>query len=294
MIRLGYVGINTTLQTPNKTFRLSNYTEEKMLLISKANLEALKQIFLWNKENNISFFRITSSLIPFGSHPINSGIWKNELAENFYEIGEIIKANNFRVSMHPGQYTVLNSPTQNIYENALIDLQYHTDILDLMKLDKSNRIVIHGGGAYGDKEKSLNTLVERIKEVPLNIYNRLMLENDDYIFNAEEILETCFKTNVPGVFDVFHHEVFKSLEEKSIKELILLYKETWSKDERQKIHYSNQDSQKPKGAHSFSIDTKQFKELYDQIKELDLDIMLEVKDKQESVLNVKRHFPELY
>jgi UV DNA damage endonuclease len=290
MIRVGYVGINTMLLSPNKTFRLSGYSDERMIEVARANISALQAILQWNKEHNVHIFRLTSQLIPLGSHPINSGSWKKVLAEELHKVGEYVKENNIKLSMHPGQYTVINALNNSYYENAIRDLQYHADVLTLMGLDKKHRFVVHGGGAYGDKEASLKRLRERILQLPESIYERLMIENDDVIFTAEEILQVCLDTKIPAVIDTFHHEVLPSMGTKSIREIILAYKKSWPDDERQKIQYSNQNPEKSKGAHSQTIDIDLFGAFYQQVKDLEIDIMLEVKDKEQSVLNIRKQF----
>lgn len=294
MIRLGYVGVNTNLPTASKTFRLSNYTEKRMLEIVGENLKALLSILRWNLEHNIYLFRITSQLIPFGSHPINSGNWRYEFKNDFAKIGKFIKDHSMRVSMHPGQYTVLNSPNDLFYQNALDDLEYHNHVLELMELDASHRIVIHGGGVYGDKQSALVRLRKRICTLPTPIYKRLMLENDDLNFNAQDILSLCHAVNTPAVLDVFHHQLLPSFVELNLKELINLFKETWNSSERQKIHYSTQEKGRPRGAHAISIDIKEFANFYDLVKDMDFDIMLEVKDKEQSLLHLRKIFLKIY
>jgi UV DNA damage endonuclease len=293
MIRLGYVGVNTLLKSASKTFRLANYSEEKMLETAKSNLHALKDILVWNKNYEIHVFRITSHLIPFGSSPINLGSWKNELKCLFENIGIFIKENNMRVSMHPGQYTVINSPNPNYYKSALDDLDYHNSVLELMKLDKSHRIILHGGGIYGDKSKSMRILKERVNDLEPRIKDRLALENDDKNFNSEDILNICLLENIPAVFDVFHHQVLPSFFDLSVKQIILEYGKTW-KNERQKIHYSNQDPSKKSGSHSTTIDADQFTNFYKTIDDLELDVMLEVKDKQNSILKLRKYLPNIH
>lgn len=294
MIHIGYVGINTTLPSPNKTFRLSGYSDERMIEVAHSNIQALKRILEWNKEQGISIFRLTSQLIPLGSHTANRGIWKIQLADELMEIGEYVKKNAMKLSMHPGQYTVINALNEVYYQNAVRDLQYHADLFDLMGLDSKNRFVVHGGGAYGDKIASLRRLRERIRQLPPAIYSRLMLENDDVIYNAEEILQVCIDTEIPAVLDTFHHEVLPSMQNKNIRDIVLAYKKSWPSDERQKIQYSNQDPNKSKGAHSPSIDVNAFKAFYEQVKDLELDIILEVKDKEQSVLALRKHLPDLH
>jgi UV DNA damage repair endonuclease len=74
----------------------------------------------------------------------------------------------------------------------------------------------------------------------------------------------------------------------SIRELVQLTGETWREvDGRQKIHFSTQAPGKRPGAHADAIDTDSFRELVDEVGDLPLDCMLEVKDKEQSVLRAK-------
>lgn len=293
MIHLGYVGINTLLQTASKTFRLANYSSERMLEISRKNLHALREILQWNVAHRIKLFRITSGLIPFGSHSINSGIWKKDLREDFQEIGDFIRRNFLRVSMHPGQYTVINTPDSETYERSLKDLQYHCAVLDLMELDGSHKIVIHGGGIYGRRQYSTEVLLQRLEGMSEPIRKRLVIENDERNFSAADIYTVCKRTGYPGVLDIFHHQCFPSFQNLGIREIVEHFRETWPDSQRQKIHYSNQAPQKHRGANSEGIDLEQFSRFYENVKDMELDIMLETKDKQQSVLKVRKSFPEI-
>ncbi len=293
MIRLGYVGINTVLPTASKTFRLANYSEERMLETARKNIKALRIILQWNVDHQIKLFRITSGLIPFGSHAINSGIWKKELQEELQEAGNFIQKYSLRVSMHPGQYTVLNTPHEVYYERSVKDLEYHCAVLDLMRLDGSHKIIIHGGGIYQNRQYSTSILIKRLNRMSQSIRKRLVLENDERNFSADDIYFVCKETGFPGLLDVFHHQCLPSFEKLDLRDTILIFRKTWPKLERQKIHYSNQAPGKHRGAHSEGIDLEQFSDFYKKVKDLDLDIMLETKDKQESLLKVRSSFPEI-
>ncbi|MDG5815088.1 UV DNA damage repair endonuclease UvsE [Chitinispirillales bacterium ANBcel5] len=293
MIRLGYACINTSLPTSSRSFRLANYTEERMIEVSGKNISALMNILQWNLKRGIMVFRISSGLIPLGSHPVNSGAWKAVLKKELEDIGTFVKENGMRVSMHPGQYTVLNTPNETTYKNTLLDLQYHTSVLECMGLDCNHVLVLHGGGVYGDKEKSKALLIERIVDLPAEIRSRLVLENDERNYSAGEILEVCNRVELRGVFDVFHHQIFPEKTDDSLRDIILQFAETWTGDGRQKIHYSNQDPDKSRGAHSVGIDVNEFKRFYSEIKDLDFDVMLETKDKEKSVASLRESLPEL-
>ncbi|HNY66226.1 MAG TPA: UV DNA damage repair endonuclease UvsE [Deltaproteobacteria bacterium] len=292
MIRIGYAGVNTELPSAGKTFRLSGYSEERMLEVSRGNIEALGEILRWNDRHGIRLFRITSNLIPFGSHPVNSGSWKRVFRRDFENLGYFIRESGMRVSMHPGQHTVLNTPDDRFFESVLKDLEYHDAVMSLMGLGRDNVIVVHGGGGYGDRTGSLRRLRSRINGLPDRYAGRLALENDDRVFTASVIHALCRQTGLPGILDVFHHEVLPSCSGTSTRELIIKFATTWG-GFRQKIHYSDQDPDKRKGSHSQSVNVSAFGTLLETIGDLELDIMLEAKDKQASVLALREAYPEL-
>ncbi len=292
MIRIGYVGINTELPSASRTFRLAGYSVQRMLGTSTANLAALQQILAWNADHGIRLFRITSNLIPFGSHPVNRGEWKQALRHDLAKIGRFIRDQGMRVSMHPGQYSVLNSPHEATHENTLRELAYHEAVFSLMELGFDHKIVIHGGGAYGNKENATRVLVDRLVELDSRVLLRLVLENDERVFTARDIIAICKASGIPGVLDVFHHRVLPSFSGKGIREVIETFAPSWA-GARQKIHYSNQEPGKVPGSHSSRVDIDAFGSFYAEIRDLDLDIMLEVKDKQESVLALRNVFHDL-
>ena len=80
-----------------------------------------------------------------------------------------------------------------------------------------------------------------------------------------------------------------SLPNRALPEIVKTAARTWrGRDGRPKVHYSDQWPGMPAGTHSASIRTANFLKFYDQIIDLDLDIMFEVKDKERSVLKVIR------
>ncbi len=73
--------------------------------------------------------------------------------------------------------------------------------------------------------------------------------------------------------------------EKNVIDWINECKKTWKeKDGFQKIHYSQQDPLKRTGSHSNTIKIDEFLDFYESLGRKDIDIMLEVKDKNLSAL----------
>jgi UV DNA damage endonuclease len=113
----------------------------------------------------------------------------------------------------------------------------------------------------------------------------LVLENDDRSYNIEEVLEIAARLGVPVIFDNLHHAINPPARKMSDAYWIEQCRTTWlSDDGRQKIHYSQQNPLKKPGSHSDTIYISEFMDFYDSLDREDLDIMLEVKDKNLSAL----------
>ena len=186
---------------------------------------------------------------------------------------------SLRVSMHPGQYTVLNSPHPEVVERAIADLVFHAQFLDALGVDTTSKIILHVGGVYGEREAALKRFKTAFERLPAEVMRRLVLENDERSYAIDEVVELCTSLNVPAVFDVFHHSILAPKEGNALHWL-QKSANTWKKqDGRQKIHYSQQLAGGKVGSHSLFIAAEPFLEFYSQIEPLELDIMLEVKDK---------------
>jgi UV DNA damage endonuclease len=200
-------------------------------------------------------------------------------------IGEKILSAGLRVSMHPGQYTVLNSPDEAVAKRAIEDLDYHEKVLTNLGLGPEHKITLHLGGVYGDKNQATSRFISRYKELTPAVQRRLVLENDDKLFNIEDVLDTAITAGMPVVYDVLHNAVNPA--DKPCNDLYWIKKcsETWiNHDGPQKIHYSQQSPNKKPGAHSESIKIDTFLEFYQKLSGMNIDVMLEVKDKNLSAL----------
>ncbi len=285
-MNIGYACL--TLGVPNADFRSctqKNASEEKLVELIAHNLNALETVIDYNIKNQIKLFRISSDLIPFGSSPVNKLPWWDLFETQFGVIGQKIKSAGLRVSMHPGQYTVLNSPDENVVERAIEDLNYHVRILDALGTDASNKIILHIGGVYQNKTLAMERFENNYSGLNDGIKRRLVIENDDRSYWISEVLELGEHLQIPVVFDNLHHFLNHGALELDEAYWIGECSKTWNAwDGRQKIHYSQQEPLKRAGSHSQTIRTEEFLSFYNRIKSKDLDIMLEVKDKNLSAV----------
>lgn len=264
---------------------LKNATKDHLLSLISYNLNALEKLIDYNVQNGILLFRISSDLIPFGSSVAADLKWQILYKKKLSTIGNKIKNAHMRVSMHPGQYTVLNSPDNLVAERAIKDLNYHSDVLDCLGLGSEHKIILHLGGAYGDKIQAKNRFISRYRELKSNVRKRLVLENDDVSFNIIDVLETSSIIGIPVVYDNLHNSVNPADTSLSDFDWIQKCTITWNiYDGSQKVHYSQQNSFKKPGAHSGTILVDEFLDYYRQLEVSNIDIMLEVKDKNISAL----------
>jgi len=281
-VKIGYPCINRRIGcSSNRTFRLASYSDERLLATAEANISCLSEILAWNIRQDILFFRISSDIVPFASHPVCTARWQEHLRKAFSALGSCIRESGIRISMHPDQFIVLNAPDRAVVERSIAELSYHASVLDLMGLDTTAKIQLHAGGVYGDKEGSIARFVRVYDTLDTAIRRRLVLENDDRRFTAADCLAIHEETRIPVLFDVFHHACNNHGEEVPV--MIRRAGKTWKKsDGTMMVDYSSQHPQKRPGSHADHIDLEDFGHFLAISRPCDMDIMLEIKDKEAS------------
>ncbi len=260
-------------------------TQDNIHALILKNLAALEVMVDYNIKHGIRLFRISSDLIPFGSHPVNQVVWWKDYRDYFEVLGDKIKKAGLRVSMHPGQYTVINSNNPGIVERSVQELVYHARFLDTLGVDRTNKLILHIGGVYGDKIAAARNFIHEYNRLPEEVKRRLVIENDERSFTISEVLGISNACGAPVVFDNLHHGINPPMEKLTDYEWIKRCSSTWNpEDGRQKIHYSQQKELSPPGSHSDTIFLQPFSEYYQGFKEVVPDIMLEVKDKNLSAI----------
>jgi UV DNA damage endonuclease len=237
----------------------------------------------FNAEHGIRFFRISSDLIPFASHPEIEPPWRHLYARAIAELGPLIQHEGVRIDMHPGQYTVLNSPDESVVKNAMRDLVYHVGVLDEMGLDQAAKVQIHLGGVYGDHEASLARFIARARILPETIRRRLVIENDERHFALADCLRAADGAHLPVLLDVYHHRLKNDGE--LLVDALAAAAETWSAaDGIPIVDYSSPLPGGRFGQHAETLDADVFRQFLNETRGLDADVMLEIKDKELSAL----------
>jgi UV DNA damage endonuclease len=282
-MKIGYPCSNLSIGcSTQRTFRLASFSTERLCETVTDNLACLQRALEWNAEHGIEFFRISSTTIPFASHPTMTVDWQREFETPLAELGRFINEHDMRINTHPGQYVLLNSPREDVVERSVAELMYHAELFDLMGLDDTAKIQIHTGGVYGDKAAAIDAFIDRYTDLPEPIRRRLVIENDERNYSLADNLAIHERTGIPLLFDVFHHTLLNDGE--SLPEALDAFMPTWDGHGAPMMDYSTQNPDKQPGAHTQSIDIDDFAGVLAEIGDRDLDIMLEIKDKEQSAL----------
>jgi UV DNA damage endonuclease len=273
--------------------RGQKYVEELCL----ANVRDIIKMIRWNDRYGIKFMRLSSEMFPFASHEEYGYKLAPFASEALAEAGKVIGELGHRVTTHPGQYTQLGSPRKSVIDNAIRDLEYHAEMLSLLKLppqqDRDAVMIMHLGGAFGDKPAALDRFRENYARLSDEVKKRLVLENDDVVWNAHELLPMCQELNSPFVLDFHHHNILfdnTKLREgtKDVMDMYPAILETWSrKGITPKMHYSEPCpgaiTGRDRRKHSPRVMT--FPPCPDT-----MDLMIEAKDKEQAVFELMRTF----
>ncbi|KAH8834928.1 UV-endonuclease UvdE-domain-containing protein [Flagelloscypha sp. PMI_526] len=295
--RLGYACINTILRSKkpkeeaifcSRTCRIDTIKKNGIDFVKdlgRKNVEDLAKLIEWNEENNIKFMRVSSDLFPFASHH-TYGYTLDYCSDLLASVGALAKKYGHRLTTHPGQYCQLGSPRPNVTESSIKELEYHAQMMDLLGLDQDGVMILHGGGTYEDKEGTLKRIKHTIENsLSPSARARLVLENDELCYNAEDLLPICEDLDVPLVFD-YHHDALNpsSIPPKTIIERAnAIFAKRGIKP---KQHLSEPRpgavTLMERRAHADRCQTLPI-DLPD-----DMDLMIEAKDKEQAVLHLYR------
>ncbi|KAK8066719.1 UV-endonuclease UvdE [Apiospora hydei] len=262
-----------------------------------ANARDVIKMLRWNDKYGIKFMRLSSEMFPFASHEEYGYKLAPFASEVLAAVGQVAGELGHRLTTHPGQFTQLGSPRTEVVRNAVRDLEYHNELLSLLRLpeqqNKDAVMILHMGGMFGDKEATLDRFRANYAKLSPEIKARLVLENDDVCYSVHELLPICEELNIPMVLDFHHHNIIFDKEQlregtKDIMELFPRIKATWDrKGITQKMHYSEPCSE--------AITGRQRRKHRPRVLTLppcanDMDLMIEAKDKEQAVFELMRTY----
>lgn len=277
----------------------------------KVSLGYIAQIFDYLEENDIRMYRMSSDLAPYATHPDMPQFHKQvrECSPQLKTTGERARRMGLRLSFHPSQYVIINSPDEALVKKSMWDLESQAEMLDCMELGPAAVVVVHVGGTYGDRHSGCQRWARSYERLPQQARSRLVLENDDMRYSAADVLWIHEQTGVRLIFD-YQHFWCNNPEGLQLRPTVERFLSTWPQNVRPKLHFSspntamreiekkNADGEKEIGyqqpiwtGHADFTNPFEFATFIREMNGLEFDVMLESKSKDLALLRLRKDLP---
>lgn len=186
--------------------------EQKLYDLSVANIEAVRRLVerVSTLERPLRMMRVGSDILPVYTEAswryfYQDSAFRQELAHRFAAIGELARANDVRLSFHPGQFCVLASDRTDVVERSIEEFEYHVDMARWMGYGKTwhdhgFKINVHISGKQGPAG-----IVAVMNKLTPEARNLITIENDENSWGLDASLELV--DHVALVLDIHHHWV---------------------------------------------------------------------------------------
>lgn len=274
----------------------------------RVSLGYLAEILKYLRDNQIRMYRMASALAPYATHPEHPQFHNQveQSQELLEQIGRTARDQGVRLSFHPGQFIVLNTPDDELAQRSMADIELQAGILEAMGLSDEAVVVTHVGGVYGDRRAARVRFVRRFELLSEVARRRLVVENDDSRFGVADVLAIHHLTGVRVVFDAHHHRCYDR-DGIPVAEAARSCLQTWSSSTATpKMHFSSPrtdwgfrqgveagSTRRPLSAHAEFIDPFAFIDFYRPIAQWAPDVMLEAKAKDMALLQLRRDLETL-
>ena len=195
----------TTISWLNRQSR--DIAEQKLWDLMVGNIEATRKLVerVSTLDPALRMVRISSDLLPAYTHDSYADYWRKSDVVSYCEtafkrVGDIARNNNVRLSMHPGQFTVLASDNPGIVERSIAEFEYHADMARYMGYGKSFqdfKINVHISGKQGPAG-----IRRAYQQLSPEARNCITIENEENSWGLDDCL--TISDIIPIVLDVHH------------------------------------------------------------------------------------------
>ena len=196
----------TTVAWLNRQTR--DVAEQKLWDLMVGNIEAVYRLVerVSTLDPHLRMVRISSDILPVYTHDTYRDYWRQPAVisyceTNFKRVGDLARANNVRLSFHPGQFTVLASSNPGIVQRSIEEFEYHADMARWMRYGKSFqdfKINVHISGKLGP-----DGIRAAYKRLSVEARNCITIENEENSWGLNDCL--TISDIVPIVLDIHHH-----------------------------------------------------------------------------------------
>lgn len=205
----------------------------------RVSMEYLAAILDYLVEIDVSMYRISSDFVPYCTHP-DLPQFHGQVAEcrsDLAALGVAARARGIRLSLHPSQYVLLSALDPAITAKGIADVNAQAELLDAMELGPEAVVVLHLGGAYGDRDAAIARFVASFPRLSEGGRRRLVVENDESIYTVEDCLRVHEAIGTPVIFDHQHHLLNPG--SLSLGDACRLALATWPGGVVPKVHFSS-------------------------------------------------------
>lgn len=212
--------------TTTKTYALKDGGKERVQNKALDNCRKLVDVlstYFPTQPKNMRSFRISSELFPCYTLDFTKDwyaeIW-DQIIKLLKQAGDSAKKHEIRVSVHPGQYTVLASDKANVVENSIKDLEYHALYGKLMNLEAKDFVMnIHLQGLYGGThEAGIKRFATNYEYLSQYAQQCLAVENEDKPngYDIKHTLELAQRVPVRCTLDTHHYACHRMVESEKV------------------------------------------------------------------------------
>lgn len=184
--------------------------EQRLWDIMVHNIESYRKLieYVGSLPNELRMVRLGSDVLPVYTQPTWSYFWRKDDVQRYCErefakVGSIARDLDVRLSMHPGQFTVLASDNPDIVKRSIEEFEYHTDVIRWMGFGKrfqDFKCNVHISGRQGPA--GIKSVLSRLSPEARNC---ITIENDENSWGLDTSLELA--GDVALVLDIHHHWV---------------------------------------------------------------------------------------
>jgi UV DNA damage endonuclease len=197
---------STTVAWLNRQTRA--VAEQKLYDLMVGNIESVRKLVerVGELDENLRMVRLGSDILPVYTQSVWGGYWRDPdvrayCERAFGEVGALARQRGVRLSMHPGQFTVLASANEGIVERSIEEFEYHADMVRWMGYGQTFqdfKINVHISGQQGPD--GIRRAYQRLSPEARNC---ITIENEEITHNLNTCLELA--DLVPIVLDIHHH-----------------------------------------------------------------------------------------
>jgi len=214
--------------------------EEKLWNLMVGNIESIGKLVerVGTLDENLRMVRLSSDILPVYTEPTWSRYWRQSdvrayCEREFGKVGDLARKMGVRLSMHPGQFCVLASESDDIVNRSIEEFEYHVDMVRWMGYGKSFqdfKVNVHISGKRGPQG-----IIDTLQRLTPEARNCITIENDENAWGIDSSLELV--KHCALVLDIHHHWVRTGDYIQSSDDRVLRVIDSW-RGVRPVIHYS--------------------------------------------------------